>query len=90
VQTENRLPIAGTPVIYDGDEIGMGDNVYLGDRDGVRTPMQWTSDRNGGFLTANQHRLYLPMITEQQFPFESVTSSPRLRPSRRCWRGCAS
>ncbi len=64
--------LPGTPVVYYGDEIGMGDNVYLGDRDGVRTPMQWTADRNAGFSTANPHRLYLPLITEQEFHHESV------------------
>ncbi|MGD9999107.1 MAG: maltose alpha-D-glucosyltransferase [Ilumatobacteraceae bacterium] len=64
--------LPGTPVLYYGDEIGMGDNVYLGDRDGVRTPMQWTADRNGGFSTCNPHRLYLPLITEQGYHYESV------------------
>ncbi|MET0146875.1 MAG: maltose alpha-D-glucosyltransferase [Ilumatobacteraceae bacterium] len=64
--------LPGTPVIYYGDEIGMGDNVYLGDRNGVRTPMQWSADRNGGFSTANPHRLYLPLITEQGYHYESV------------------
>ena len=64
--------LPGTPVIYYGDEIGMGDNVYLGDRNGVRTPMQWSADRNGGFSSANPHRLYLPLITEQGFHYESV------------------
>jgi maltose alpha-D-glucosyltransferase/alpha-amylase len=64
--------LPGTPVIYYGDEIGMGDNVYLGDRDGVRTPMQWSADRNGGFSTCNPHRLYLPLITEQGYHYESV------------------
>ena len=64
--------LPGTPVVYYGDEIGMGDNVYLGDRDGVRTPMQWSSDRNGGFSSANPHRLYLPLITEQGYHYESV------------------
>ena len=64
--------LPGTPVIYYGDEIGMGDNVYLGDRNGVRTPMQWTADRNAGFSTANPHRLYLPLITEQGYHYESV------------------
>ena len=64
--------LPGTPVVYYGDEIGMGDNVYLGDRDGVRTPMQWSSDRNGGFSTANPHRLYLPLITEQEYHYESI------------------
>ena len=64
--------LPGTPVLYYGDEIGMGDNVYLGDRDGVRTPMQWSADRNGGFSVSNPHRLYLPLITEQGYHYESV------------------
>jgi maltose alpha-D-glucosyltransferase/alpha-amylase len=64
--------LPGTPVIYYGDEIGMGDNVYLGDRDGVRTPMQWSPDRNAGFSTANPHRLYLPVITEPGSHYENV------------------
>jgi maltose alpha-D-glucosyltransferase / alpha-amylase len=64
--------LPGTPVIYYGDEIGMGDNVYLGDRDGVRTPMQWSADRNAGFSRANPHRLYLPLIAEQGYDPEAV------------------
>jgi maltose alpha-D-glucosyltransferase / alpha-amylase len=64
--------LPGTPVIYYGDEIGMGDNVYLGDRNGVRTPMQWSADRNAGFSTANPHRLYMPLITEQGYHYESI------------------
>ena len=64
--------LPGTPVLYYGDEIGMGDNVYLGDRNGVRTPMQWSADRNAGFSNANPHRLYLPLITEQGYHYESV------------------
>ncbi|HET8574305.1 MAG TPA: maltose alpha-D-glucosyltransferase [Edaphocola sp.] len=64
--------LPGTPVIYYGDEIGMGDNFYLGDRNGVRTPMQWSSDRNGGFSKANPHKLYVPMILDQDYHFESV------------------
>jgi hypothetical protein len=64
--------LPGTPVIYYGDEIGMGDNVYLGDRDGVRTPMQWSADRNAGFSRANPHRLYLPLIAEQGYHYEAV------------------
>jgi maltose alpha-D-glucosyltransferase/alpha-amylase len=64
--------LPGTPVLYYGDEIGMGDNVYLGDRDGVRTPMQWSPDRNAGFSTANPHRLYLPVITEPGSHYENV------------------
>jgi maltose alpha-D-glucosyltransferase/alpha-amylase len=64
--------LPGTPVIYYGDEIGMGDNFYLGDRNGVRTPMQWSSDRNAGFSTANPQRLYLPVIIDPEYHYESV------------------
>ena len=64
--------LPGTPVIYYGDEIGMGDNFYLGDRDGVRTPMQWSPDRNGGFSAANPQRLYLPLILDPEYHYESV------------------
>ncbi|MDB5230385.1 MAG: alpha-amylase [Chitinophagaceae bacterium] len=64
--------LPGTPVIYYGDEIGMGDNFYLGDRDGVRTPMQWTADRNAGFSNANPHKLYLPLILDPEYYYESV------------------
>ncbi len=66
------LSLPGTPVIYYGDEIGMGDNFYLGDRNGVRTPMQWSSDRNAGFSRANPQRLYLPVIIDPQFHYEAV------------------
>jgi maltose alpha-D-glucosyltransferase/alpha-amylase len=62
----------GTPVIYYGDEIGMGDNYYLGDRNGVRTPMQWSPDRNAGFSTANPHSLYLPVIIDPEYNYEAV------------------
>jgi maltose alpha-D-glucosyltransferase / alpha-amylase len=61
------LSLPGTPVIYYGDEIGMGDNMYLGDRDGVRTPMQWSSDRNSGFSRANPQRLYLPIVIDPEY-----------------------
>jgi maltose alpha-D-glucosyltransferase/alpha-amylase len=64
--------LPGTPVIYYGDEIGMGDNFYLGDRDGVRTPMQWSPDRNAGFSAANPQRLYLPLILDPEYHYESV------------------
>ncbi|WP_256007432.1 maltose alpha-D-glucosyltransferase [Pedobacter deserti] len=64
--------LPGTPVLYYGDEIGMGDNFYLGDRDGVRTPMQWDSERNAGFSEANPQRLYLPLILDPQFHYESI------------------
>ncbi|MCB0638403.1 MAG: maltose alpha-D-glucosyltransferase, partial [Lewinella sp.] len=62
----------GTPVLYYGDEIGMGDNVYLGDRDGVRTPMQWSPDRNAGFSTAHPHKLFLPLISDSEYHYETV------------------
>jgi maltose alpha-D-glucosyltransferase/alpha-amylase len=62
----------GTPVLYYGDEIGMGDNFYLGDRDGVRTPMQWSSDRNAGFSDGNPHKLYLPVILDPEYHYEAV------------------
>jgi maltose alpha-D-glucosyltransferase / alpha-amylase len=62
----------GTPVIYYGDEIGMGDNIHLGDRDGVRTPMQWSPDRNGGFSRADPSRLVLPPIMDPLYGFEAV------------------
>ncbi|OGO30767.1 MAG: maltose alpha-D-glucosyltransferase [Chloroflexi bacterium RBG_16_56_11] len=64
--------LPGTPVIYYGDEIAMGDNIYLGDRNGVRTPMQWSADRNAGFSHANPQQLYLPTITDPGYHFEAV------------------
>ena len=64
--------LPGTPVIYYGDELGMGDNVYLGDRDAVRTPMQWSPDRNAGFSDANPQRLYLPVILDPEYHYETV------------------
>jgi maltose alpha-D-glucosyltransferase/alpha-amylase len=62
----------GTPIIYYGDEIGMGDNIYLGDRNGVRTPMQWSPDRNAGFSKANPQQLYMPVIIDPQYHYEQV------------------
>jgi maltose alpha-D-glucosyltransferase/alpha-amylase len=62
----------GTPIIYYGDEIGMGDNIYLGDRNGVRTPMQWTSDRNAGFSRADPARLFAPVIMDPVYGYESI------------------
>ena len=64
--------LPGTPVIYYGDEIGMGDNFYLGDRNGVRTPMQWSADRNAGFSRANPQKLYLPVIIDPEYHFEAI------------------
>ncbi|HET9206039.1 MAG TPA: maltose alpha-D-glucosyltransferase [Burkholderiaceae bacterium] len=73
------LSMPGTPVLYYGDEIGMGDNIFLGDRDGVRTPMQWTSDRNGGFSRADPQRLYLPPIQDPIYGFEAVNVEAQAR-----------
>jgi maltose alpha-D-glucosyltransferase/alpha-amylase len=64
--------LPGTPVLYYGDEIGMGDNIYLGDRKGVRTPMQWNGDRNAGFSAANPQKLFLPVISDPQYRYEAV------------------
>jgi maltose alpha-D-glucosyltransferase / alpha-amylase len=62
----------GTPILYYGDEIGMGDNIYLGDRNGVRTPMQWSSDRNAGFSRADPARLYAPLIQDPVYGYQSI------------------
>jgi maltose alpha-D-glucosyltransferase/alpha-amylase len=64
--------LPGTPVLYYGDEIGMGDNIYLGDRNGVRTPMQWNGERNAGFSRANPQSLYLPVIIDPEYHYEAV------------------
>jgi maltose alpha-D-glucosyltransferase/alpha-amylase len=71
--------LPGSPVMYYGDEIGMGDNIYLGDRDGVRTPMQWTPDRNGGFSTADFAQLYLPSLMDPVYGYASVNVESQLR-----------
>jgi maltose alpha-D-glucosyltransferase/alpha-amylase len=64
--------LPGTPILYYGDEIGMGDNIYLNDRDGVRTPMQWTGDRNAGFSRANPHQLHLPLVNDPVYGYEVI------------------
>src|SRR3989338_4188324 len=64
--------LPGTPIIYYGDEIGMGDNIYLGDRNSVRTPMQWSGDRNAGFSRANPQKLYLPVNLDPEHHYETV------------------
>ncbi|HYD09496.1 MAG TPA: maltose alpha-D-glucosyltransferase, partial [Acidimicrobiales bacterium] len=69
----------GSPVLYYGDEIGMGDNIYLGDRDGVRTPMQWTPDRNGGFSRADFERLFLPPVMDPVYGYQVVNVEAQLR-----------
>jgi maltose alpha-D-glucosyltransferase / alpha-amylase len=73
------LSFPGTPIIYYGDEIGMGDNIYLGDRNGVRTPMQWTPDRNGGFSRTDPARLYAPMIMDPVYGYEAVNVEAQSR-----------
>ena len=71
--------LPGSPVLYYGDEIGMGDNVYLGDRDGVRTPMQWTGDRNGGFSRADFAQLFLPPLMDPVYGYQAVNVESQLR-----------
>ncbi|MDR9438502.1 MAG: maltose alpha-D-glucosyltransferase [Halomonas sp.] len=75
------LSMPGTPVLYYGDEIGMGDNIYLGDRDGVRTPMQWSVDRNGGFSRADPARLVLPPIMDPLYGYQAVNVETQVRDS---------
>jgi maltose alpha-D-glucosyltransferase/alpha-amylase len=76
----------GTPIVYYGDEIGMGDNIYLGDRNGVRTPMQWSGDRNAGFSRANPQQLYLPVIIDPEYHYETVNAEAQQRnPSSLFW-----
>ncbi len=76
----------GSPIIYYGDEIGMGDNVYLGDRDGVRTPMQWSFDKNAGFSQANPQKLYLPVIIDPEYHYEAINvETQQTNPSSLLW-----
>jgi maltose alpha-D-glucosyltransferase/alpha-amylase len=78
--------LPGTPVLYYGDEIGMGDNVYLGDRNGVRTPMQWNMDRNAGFSMANPQRLILPVVIDPEYHYESLNvENQQQNPSSFLW-----
>ena len=70
--------LQGTPVLYYGDEIGMGDNIYLGDRNGVRTPMQWSGDRNAGFSDANPQRLFLPLVVDDEYHHQSIHVTQQL------------
>jgi maltose alpha-D-glucosyltransferase / alpha-amylase len=75
------LSLPGSPVLYYGDEIGMGDNIYLGDRDGVRPPMQWTPDRNAGFSTCDPQRLYLPVIMDPVYGYQVINVEAQMRSS---------
>ncbi len=80
------LSLPGTPVIYYGDEIGMGDNHFLGDRNGVRTPMQWSPDRNAGFSAVNPQRLFLPVIIDPEYHYQAVNvETEELNPSSLLW-----
>ena len=71
--------LPGSPVLYYGDEIGMGDNIHLGDRNGVRTPMQWTGDRNAGFSRANPSALYQPIILDPIYHYQAVNVEAQLQ-----------
>ena len=79
LMTAILFSLPGTPVLYYGDEIGMGDNVYLGDRDGVRTPMHWTGDRNGGFSRADFAQLFLPPLMDPVYGYQAVNIEAQLR-----------
>ena len=75
------LSLPGSPVLYYGDEIGMGDNIYLGDRDGVRTPMQWNADRNAGFSVADPQALYLPLLLDPVYGYQALNVDAEMRSS---------
>ncbi len=77
--------LPGTPVLYYGDEIGMGDNIYLGDRNGVRTPMQWSADRNAGFSQTSPQRLFLPIVIEPEYHYEAVNVETQRANSNSLW-----
>jgi maltose alpha-D-glucosyltransferase/alpha-amylase len=78
--------LPGTPVVYYGDEIGMGDNIFLGDRNGVRTPMQWSSDKNAGFSRASPQALYLPIVLDPEYHYEAINvEAQRGNPSSLFW-----
>ncbi|MBE9020727.1 maltose alpha-D-glucosyltransferase, partial [Chroococcidiopsidales cyanobacterium LEGE 13417] len=79
------LSLPGTPVLYYGDEIGMGDNVYIGDRNGVRTPMQWSSDRNAGFSRANPQKLYSPVIIDSEYHYAAINVEAQRANTNSLW-----
>jgi trehalose synthase len=82
------LSMPGSPILYYGDEIGMGDNIYAGDRDGVRTPMQWRAERNAGFSEADPQRLYLQPIMDPVYGYGAVNVERNCAIPRRCCTGC--
>jgi maltose alpha-D-glucosyltransferase/alpha-amylase len=73
------MSLPGSPIVYYGDEIGMGDNVYLGDRNGVRTPMQWNAGINAGFSTADPERLWLPLVSNALYGYQAVNVESQQR-----------
>jgi maltose alpha-D-glucosyltransferase/alpha-amylase len=78
--------LPGTPILYYGDELGMGDNIYLGDRSAVRTPMQWSADRNAGFSSANPQRLFLPVVTDPEYHYEALNvEAQQANPASLLW-----
>jgi maltose alpha-D-glucosyltransferase/alpha-amylase len=79
--TSLLLSLPGSPVLYYGDEIGMGDNIYLGDRDGVRTPMQWSPDRNAGFSNCDPARLYLPVLMDYVYGYQALNVESEMHQS---------
>jgi len=86
LMTALLFSLPGTPVLYYGDEIGMGDNIYLGDRNGVRTPMQWSPDRNAGFSKCNPQKLYFPVIIDPEYHYEAINvESQQANPSSLLW-----
>jgi maltose alpha-D-glucosyltransferase / alpha-amylase len=87
LMTAILFSLPGSPILYYGDEIAMGDNVFLGDRDGVRTPMQWTGDRNGGFSRADFAQLYAPPLMDPVYGFQAVNVEAQLRTPSSLLRG---
>ena len=81
------LSLPGTPIIYYGDELGMGDNIYLGDRNGVRTPMQWNANRNAGFSNAGPQQLYLPVVVDYEYHYETLNVETQQNNPIPCWPG---